>query len=1046
MALETKVGGARFQGFGGGKGGGSARTPVETPDSLHSTSFARILDLLSEGEIYGPVHGVAGMARDVYMDGTPVGNEDGTLNFERVTLDFRAGTQNQDVIAGFPAAEATTGVGVELRFGVPWTQAITNRELSAVRLTLGVPSLSRANASNGDLGGYTVLYAIDVATDGGAFVEVLNTAFTGKTTSAYARTHRVELPPSASTGWVVRVRRMTVNADSALISDTTTVNTYTTVLDARLRYPLSAIMGVQIDAAQFQSIPTRSYHMRGRIIRVPTNYDPETRNYTGTWDGTFKLAYTDNPAWCFYDIVTNTRYGTGDRVPPAWVDRYALYQIGRYCDELVPDGRGGMEPRFTCFIYLQTAADAWKVLQDFASIFRGMAYYAAGSVITLADRPQDPRATYTQANVLGGKFTKSGSGSNVRYNVVKGSWLDMSDMGRAKMEVVQDDDDIARTGRIVETETVAFACKSQGQCQRMLRWIMVTSQLETQSIAFAIGMDGNSPFCRPGEIIRVADNALAGRTLGGRITSATINSITTDRPVAVAPGDTVTVMLPSGVTETRQVSRVVGESFTADTTEYTADSTMQTADMTGFQTLVREIVFTSNLSAVPQPEAVWVVESSDLVAQTYRVLSVTERKKGVEFEIAAVQHVAGKYEAVDYQTQIQLPPTTIVPPSVMPAPAYVTVEGFNRISQGVASQVAIISVAPVQGAVRYEVEWRRDNSDWVKVPTSGTPQFEVANIFAGGYVARARAVNALDVPSLWTYSVLTQLDGITVPPPTVTSLTTTGIVFGIGVRWTFPTGPYIFGLTEIWYSNVNDRSTAVKLGDFAYPQNTHTLMGLAAGATLYFWARLRDSNGLAGEFYPGGTTGVMGQSSANADAILEYLNEKITETQLAQSLLTKIEEGDGAMVEVEAIKSDLAAMYTIKTQLSSGGRTVLAGIGVGVENNQGIIESQVLVTADRFAVLHPNGSSTVTPFVIQGGQVFISQAFIGTGWITNAMIGNVIQSNNYVAGVSGWKLDKAGTFELNSPLPGGGRLVINPQQVIVYDANNIDRTLLGYIP
>ncbi|MNY00723.1 hypothetical protein D3C86_1332310 [compost metagenome] len=293
-------------GFGGGKGGGGGRAPREAPDSLHSTAFARVIDLVSEGEVYGPTHGLAGALRDVYLDGTPAANEDGSLNFPSIAIDYRTGTQMQDPLPGFPASEVTGAVNVELTAAIPWVRTMTNVQLSAVRITLAVAGLSKANTSNGDIGGYRVEYVVEVSTDGGAYQQVLASAFDGKTTQRYSRSHRIDLP-AARTGWSVRVRRTTSNANSSTISDRTYVDALTEVIDAKLRYPMSAVVGIKIDASQFQTIPTRAYDWKGRIIRVPSNYDPESRAYSGTWDGTFKQAWTDNPAWIFFDLVGNDR-------------------------------------------------------------------------------------------------------------------------------------------------------------------------------------------------------------------------------------------------------------------------------------------------------------------------------------------------------------------------------------------------------------------------------------------------------------------------------------------------------------------------------------------------------------------------------------------------------------------------------------------------------------------------------------------------------------------------------------------------------------------
>jgi len=1065
-------------GFGGGKGGGAGRSPKESPDSLHSTAYARVVDLVSEGEVYGPAHGLNGALRDVYLDGTPIANEDGSLNFQDVAIDFRAGTQTQDPLPGFPASEVTAAVNVELTAAVPWVKSFTNVQLSAVRITLAVNGLSLANTSNGDITGYRVEYRIELSTDGGAYREVLLSAFDGKTSQRYSRSHRIDLP-SARSGWSIRVVRITANATSNTIGDKTFVDAYTEVVDAKLRYPMSAVVGIKLDASQFQSIPTRAYDWKGRIVRVPSNYNVDDRSYSGTWDGTFKLAWTDNPAWIFFDLVSNDRYGLGERIPAGWLDKWGLYQIGRYCDELVPDGFGGQEPRFTCNVYLQSAADAYRVLQDLASAFRGMAYWASGAVFAVADMPGDPVYTFTSSNVIGGRFSYVGSPLNTRYTVALVSWNDLSDMGRQKVEYVEDRQSLGRYG-LKQIEISAFGCTSRGQANRVGKWVLLTSKMETRSVSFSVGLDACR--VRPGSIIRVADQHLAGRRIGGRIREATATVVTVDAKLGVRVGDRLTVNLPSGISETRIISSAVGQGLTADLTRFTVDSTELTADLVGLPDTVLVLTVTAPYSEVPQAECIWTLESEELSAQRFRVLSV-KRIDGMKAEISAIQHEPGKFDNVDFGTRLDPAPITVVPPGVQSPPANVTITSYSVIDQGYASHTAVFSWKPAANAVAYQVQWRRDSAEWINLPRTGSTSVEIPNIYAGAFLCRVRALNALDVASIWASSMQTQLDGILAPPAAVTDLTAASLVFAIRLKWTLPTSPSIIDRTEIWYSQSPTFSTAQRMGDYAFPQDTATLMGLSAGARLYFWAVLRDRNGIAGARYPAGN-GVLGQASSDASEILEYLNGKITSSQLGQELLTPIQqipglktqvvEIDGRVVELggaistereerieegKAISSEvstvgatatkastkadqaldkanaadekaesisavvqetkdavadidgnLSAMWTIKAQTTSQGRHYLAGIAVGVDNSSGISESQVLVAADRFAVIHPNGTVITTPFVIQGGQVFMNQALIGDAWIRNAMIENLNASKVTAGTMSADRIDADSFF------------------------------------
>ncbi|UMZ13305.1 host specificity protein J [Pseudomonas sp. MPFS] len=1020
----------------GSKGGGAKppRPSVEAPDSLHSTAYARILDLVSEGEIVGLKNG----KRSVFLNETPLANADGSLNFSGVSLETRNGSQDQTYIPGFPAVENESQVAVELRSDQPWTRAITNLQLSAVRIRLAVSRLAQTNTSNGDTNGYTVRYAIELSTDGGAFVEVLQSAFSGKSSSKYERSHRVDLP-AAKAGWTVRVRRLTANSSSGAIADTTSVESITDVIDAKLRYPGSAIIGLQFDASQFQSIPNRSFELQGRIIRVPSNYDPASRAYSGVWDGTFKSAWTDNPAWIYYDLLLHQRYGLGHLLNAAQVDKWELYRIGQYCDQPVSDGKGGTEPRFTCNLYLSVRADALKVLQDLATTFRGMAYWGAGSVMAVADMPEDPVYTYSNANVIDGKFVYGGSAKKTRYSVALVSWNDPADFYRQKVQYVDDPEGIARYG-VQQTEITATGCTSQAQAQRIGKWALLTNRLETESVSFSVGLDGT--LVRPGQVIRVADNDRAGRRIGGRLRSATLDALVLDADVKAFPGDTLTLIMPTGKAISR-VIKSVGYPLTWDSTGITWDSGATTLDTTGFPAEVQRVVLEKKLEQLPPVHSMWAIDSPTLAVQQFRVLSVAEdfSDSAIKYSISAVKHVGAKFAAIDNGARIDQPPVTVIPPSVQNPPKNVRVRNEHFVDQGSAVGVMTIDWERPDNAIAYEVHWRKNDGDWVFAGRTGGNAFEVSGIYAGRYVAKVRAINALDIGSVFATSAETVLSGKTTPPPMVASFNAESIVFGIKLKWSIPAGLSTADLqrTEIWYSQGSDVATATKFGDYAYPQTDLTIMGLAAGVRFFFWARLVDKIGNLGAFHGP----VTGQSSSDAGPILEYLSDKISETQLSQHLLQKIESGGGAQVEVETVKRELAAMYSIKTQLTVDNKPYLAGIGVGVENDKGVITSQVLVAANRFAVVDPNTAKAVSPFVIENGATYINSAFIQNGSINMLKIGDNLQSDNYVSQTTGWKLGKDGSFEINGIVPGQGRMTINNRAIKIIDSLGVVRVQMG---
>ncbi|UVE46842.1 phage tail protein [Pseudomonas chlororaphis] len=1202
----------------GSKGGGSKPRPsVEAPDSLQSTAYARILDLVSEGEIVG----LKNDKRSVFLDETPLANADGSLNFSGVTLDTRNGSQDQGYIPGFPAVENETAVAVELRSDQPWSKAITNLQLSAVRVRLAVSRLAQTNTSNGDTNGYMVKYAIDLSTDGGAFVEVLAAAFSGKTTTKYERSHRIDLP-LAKSGWTVRIRRLTPNSSSGAIADTTSVESITDVIDAKLRYPGSAIIGLQFDASQFQSIPSRAFELLGRIIKVPSNYDPQTRVYTGIWDGTFKSAWTDNPAWIYYDLLLHQRYGLGHLLNAAQVDKWELYRIGQYCDQPVSDGKGGTEPRFTCNLYLSVRADALKVLQDLATTFRGMSYWGAGSVMAVADMPEDPVYTYSNANVIDGKFVYGGSAKKTRFTVALVSWNDPSDFYRQKVQYVDDAEGIARYG-IQQTEISATGCTSQAQAQRIGKWALLTNRLETESVTFSVGLDGT--LARPGQIIRVADNDRAGRRIGGRLRASTLQTLTLDAEVQAHAGDTITLVMPTG----RAVSRLIKA----------VDST--TADE---QTVTLE----TRLNELPPSQSMWAIDSASLAAQQFRVLSIAEDFTDTEirYSLSAVKHVPGKFSAIDNGSRIDQPPITVIPPSVQAAPTDVTVSNEHFVEQGSAVNVMNIGWTRPVNAIAFEVYWRKNDGEWVYAGRTGGTSIEVSGIYAGRYVAKVRAINALDIGSLYAYSNETQLNGKTTPPPVVSSLTTESLVFAIKVKWEIPQGVGTADLqrTEIWYGKSNDLASASKLGDYAYPQTDQTLVGLAAGTTLFFWARLVDRTGNIGSFYPV-TNGVMGQASSDAGPILDLIAGQIGESELGQHLggrinmidgngpgsvnsrinvakeeleglidqvvdvleydpaktyavneivrqgqhlyqaigavpagvappnatywvdigivaqtvdalatqvqqntatimqhgnditaqasqlnvvkatvndpvigvnttatglstlkatvtaldgkvTTTAERVDGIYVQVNpamageetgyagseqgyvgvwsvqsaVIEGDVAtgkrvdtvqaqvgqnstviqevsqaqvaldgkasAMWSVKMQIDAGGRYVTAGVGLGLENQNGVFQSSFIVSADRFAVVSGMGGSLEAPFVVQNGQTFINSLFVAEASITNGKIGGALYSLDYVPNTSGWMLPRTGAWEMNGS-NGAGRLQINNTSIKFYHPNGV---------
>jgi predicted phage tail protein len=1056
MATATKIKGRKG-------GSSSSRTPVEQPDDLQSIAKAKLLIALGEGEFGGGLTG-----QSIFLDGTPLLNSDGSSNFSGVAWEFRAGTQAQSYIQGLPGTENEISVGTEVKSTVAWTHTFTNTQLSAIRLRLKWPSLFKQE-DDGDLVGYSINYTIELQTDGGAFQTVINTAVTGKTTSGYERSHRVDLPPAGTT-WTIRLRKITADANSAKIGDAMTIQSYTEVIDAKLRYPNTALLYIEFDSSQFNgSIPQISCEPQGRVIRVPDTYDPVTRTYSGTWTGAFKWAWSDNPAWVFYDLVVTERFGLGNRLTAANIDKWELYQVAQYCDQMVPDGKGGngTEPRYICNVYVQSRNDAYTVLRDFAAIFRGMTYWGGDQIVALADMPRDIDYSYTRANVIDGQFSYSSSTTKTRYTTALVSWSDPDNAYADAMEPVFEQDLVTRYG-FNQLELTAIGCTRQSEANRKGRWGILTNNKD-RVITFGVGLDGMIP--QPGYIIAVADEMLSGKVTGGRISSVNGRAITLDRvPDAVADGRLI-LNLPSGAAQSRTIQSVSGNVVTV-TTAY---------------------------SETPESESIWVVESDELYAQQYRVLSVADNNDNT-FTISAAYHDPDKYARIDTGAIIDERPISVIPPGNQSAPANIQIGSYSVVNQGISVQTMRVTWDATTNAIAYEAQWRRNDGNWVNVPRSSTTSFEVPGIYAGRYLVRVRAINAAEISSGWGYSVEVTLTGKEGNPPKPVGFTATGINWGIQLNWGFPENTSDTLKTEIQYTPNSDQSNPLLLSDVPYPQAIYTQLGLRAGQVFWYRAQLVDKTGnesgytdwirgmvndnaddylgdIADDFLSSADGDrLTGDIETNIDAILQNalnLNSTV-DHQFAQNgevradiltVKTTIADVDQAMADlttqVQAQIGDVtaaledkltavvdasgaSAIYTLKTGVRIGGVMYNAGMSIAVLAQAGQpVVTRVGFNANQFVLMSGSGETQYSPFAVVNGQVFISDAFIQDGTITNTKIGNFIQSNNYVAGSVGWMINKSGTFEVNGTVSGQGRMLISNNRIVSYDENGNPAAVMG---
>jgi predicted phage tail protein len=837
-------------GGGGGKGGGgggSTRAPIESPDSLRSRQYARVVDLVSEGEIEGLVDGL----KSVYLDDTPVEAADGTLNFSGVTLITRPGTQSQAYIPGFPAVEAESAVSTEFSYALPVTRSISNVNADAARLTVSVPQLTYQSLVTGDTGPTPVDIAIDVNTAGGGWVQALTDTISGKTTSRYQRAYRIELPGNGP--WDIRLRRLTADSTQSNLRNATWWDSYTEIIDSKLRYPNSALCALAVDAEQFRAIPRRGYDIKGLKVRIPSNYDPATRIYTGVWDGTFSVAWTDNPAWCFYDLLVAERYGLGAFLDATQIDKWALYTIGQYCDELVENGFGSLEPRFTCNLYLQTREEAYRTINGFASIFRGMVYWSGGALTPVQDAPRDVAAMFAPANVVGGQFQYQGSSAKARHTVALVAWNDPADRYRQKIEYVEDPDGIARYG-VVQTEILAVGCTSRGQAHRIGRWLLYTERLESETVTFRAGLEGLA--VAPGEVIQTTDPIRAGSRMGGRVAAATTASVTLDASVTLASGKTYTLWaaLPDGTVESRTVTTGAGSTAT--------------------------LAVSPAFSAAPQAEAIWVLAASDLVPESWRIVSVTEIDRS-QAEIVAIAYRADKYAAVE-QNLVLEPLQTSSLNTTPDTPTSIDVtESLYLVTSSVVG--ARVTVSWLGSSPYYELQWRRDGGNWTTLSTQAV-SLDIQPAEPGSYDFRLTAINALGRRSVAADFSAT-IYGLASVPANVAGFAIAAIGGAAHLSWAASADLDVIvgGHLRIRHTTdtiAPDWSSAIDIGPQVPGSATHTVLPLLSGAYLAKWV---DSSGNESAAASGIVTNAPSVLALNfVDSVIEHPGFSGVKTNVAK--------------------------------------------------------------------------------------------------------------------------------------------------------------------
>lgn len=1065
------------------KGGSSKpRTPVEMPDNLISKDKIKLLLAVSDGEVVNDFS-----LKQLHFGGVPVQNEDGTFNYEGVIAEFRPGTQTQDYIQGFSESSAEFQVAREVTHNTPYTLTVSNKNLSAIRFRLLWPRVL-TQKDNGDMVGSVVEYKIEMAVDGASYQTYLTGKIDGKnTTGGYDRSIRVNLPQNFTSQVLIRVSRVTPDADGVKVVDAFRVESYAEVIDAKFRYPLTAMLYVEFDSDLFQNqIPTISLKKKWKIIQVPRNYDPINRTYSGTWDGVFKWAWSNNPAWVLYDLIMNQRYGLDQRELGIPVDKWSLYEVAQYCDELVPDNRGGMEPRYLMDVIVQSQVEAFQLVRDICSAFRGMTFYNGESLSIIVDKPRDPVYLFTADNVVDGVFVRTFPSEKTMYTSCNVMFDDEENQYEQDVEPVFNPDAAMRFGHN-PTSITAIGCTRRTEANRRGRWILQTN-LSATTVSFSTGMEGMIPSC--GDVIYVADphwQSAFNLVLSGRVMEVSGVQVFLAYRCDAKAGDTLILNTDDGKPVRRTIANV------------SADG----------KTLTLNVGYNFDVA----PDSVFLLESDQLAAEQYVVTRIEKGSDDDEFTFAitATQYDPNKYDAIDNGVITDGRPTSVVDPDSLGAPKGLTISSFSRIVQGMSVETMVIGWSAVQYAKLYEVQWRKDGGNWNNVPRTATTQVDIEGIYAGEYQARVRCISGGNVASQWSSLASASLTGkVGAPKGPINLFASDNEIFGIRVKWAMPEGAEDTAYIELYQSQSGTDQDASLLTLIPYPAAEYWHSILPAGYVNFYKARSVDRIGNVSAW----TDYARGMSSTDVNAITDVILDEILDSNAMKELqesaqdsaaklndyansiiqnalandadvrimrkengnrkaeikhaevlianetearvqqvnqisaefnenlnagLTQVNEAlanetEARVTSEEALSARIGAnsaaldqkldswadvngvgsMYTMKLGLKYNGQEYNSGMALQLTAQGNNVVSQVLFIADRFAIIRNAESGAYTlPFVVQNDQVFMNNALIQDGSITNAKIGNVIQSNNYIAGEQGWIINKNGSSEFS---------------------------------
>ena len=1020
-------------GGGGGKGGssGSSSTPTEDADSLQSRAMVSVLDLICEGQIGGLVNG----AQSVFLGDLPLMNSDSTYNFKGVTWEMRNGTQDQSPIKGFNGIETPYNANTQVKNTSPFTFAVSSPNTDQVRVVMTFPQLTEVDTKTGDTHGTKVQYKFQISNNGAGFVDIAPVGETavitvsGKKNGKYQRAHTLNLPTGKN--FQIKVIRLSADSASSYVNNDSYVDSYYEIVDAKLNYPNSAIFGISIDSSQFSKIPDRSYLVDGMYIRVPSNYNAETGEYSGTWDGSFKLAVSSNPAWILYDLLLNKRYGLGQYVSASQVNIGKLYQIGRYCDGLVSDGMSGQERRFQINTVIAQRNDAYKVIKDISSAFRGMVFWSAGQVNMTQDSPADPVALFNNSNVVDGLFTYQGTARKDRHSVAQITYNDPENNYKQAIEYVEDPELIKKFG-IRKAESVAFGCTSRGQAHRVGQWVLYSEKAETDITYFDVGID--AAFVMPGDIVKIQDQYRAGRRNSGRLVNCTLLGATLDAPVTLSSGvNLISIMMPDGT----YVDRNINETGT-----------------------VQNITFNKSLTALPVANAIWIVTQPDLSPVLARVIEIKQGDKLGQVRIAVAQHNPSKFAAIEAGMILDMPDTTVLDPTYSTPENMRIDETTYFVSPG--NLGTKLHVSWEGKSPRYILSWRRSDvgGNWTTT-TLTTTTFDLEGVADNGVydfsVIGVSVTGRNSEALVGTYTVL----GSSNPPGPPTNLVAVGDFRAVLLSWANPSAIDLDHI-EVYENSANDVATASLIARVTGTQFTRS--GLPGLVTRYYWLKAVNKRGLASQYNSNVGTSATTLQATHDDVVKQFVDQSMLVPELVagleanQGLVDQLQnyfdKASAVDKAVNDLKPRLAALETWKSSVDDGttqyvtqeqlqqskndtqqavidtltatmtgpsgaiaravnqlkttvdnqfaslkitAETVnglqsqytvkidnngyVSGFGLASDSSNGVPTSEFMVLADRFAIAQPNqGSGATYPFIVTSvngiPRVSMNSAFI----------------------------------------------------------------------